>query len=231
MSRNLVTRGPAIWDLPKAHEALLVLDIDEVVLEFIDPFSRLLERHGARLHPDSFKLTGNVRSLSTGAALSGGELETIMTTLYDDQDTLQPVVAGVGRSLKRLAEGCDIVFLTAMTPHHYPKRRALLDRESLVYPMIATERSKGAVVSELSARWSGPIVFVDDLPPNLASVRKSAPTAHLVHLMANKVFRPHLPTLPTGAHTAADWPDAEAIIAGIVGLARPAAPDWDAARR
>ncbi len=221
MSRNLVTRGPAISDLPKSYDALLVLDIDEVVLEFIDPFSRLLERHGARLHADSFKLTGNVRSLSTGAALSGGELETIMTALYDDQDKLQPVVAGVRRSLARLGNGCDIVFLTAMTPHHYEKRRALLDREGLLQPMIATERSKGAVVAELGARWSGPIVFVDDLPPNLAAVRKSAPSTHLIHLMASKSFRPHLPALPGGAHDAADWPHAEAIIADLVGLAGP----------
>lgn len=229
MSRDLVTRGPAISDLPKARDGLLVLDIDEVVLEFIDPFCRLLEEHGARLHADSFKLTGNVRSLATGAALSGGELDTILTALYRDQERLQPLVAGVGDSLARLGRGCDIVFLTAMTPHHYDKRRALLDLEGLAYPLIATERSKGAVVAELTARWSGPVVFVDDLPPNLASVRKSAPATHLVHLMANEAFRPHLPALPGGAHAAADWPHAEAIIAKLVGLAETAANDHSAA--
>ena len=229
MSRHLATRGPALSALSKANDALLVLDIDEVVLEFIGPFSQLLERHGARLHAESFKLTGNVRSLATGAALSGGELEAIMTVLYDDQDQLQPVVAGVGRSLARLAKGCDVIFLTAMTPHYYDKRRALLDREGLTYPMIATERSKGAVVAELAGRWNGPIIFVDDLPPNLASVRKSAPTTHLIHLMANEAFRPHVPALPTGAHAAADWPHAETIIAGILGLESPAVHDWDAA--
>ena len=229
MSRDLVTRGPTISDLPRTHEPLLVLDIDEVVLEFIEPFCRLLERNGARLHADSFKLTGNVRSLSTGAALSGGELDAIMTQLYDEQADLQPLVKGVADSLERLAKGFDIVFLTAMTPHHYDRRRALLDEAGLAYPMIATERSKGAIVSELSAKWRGPVVFVDDLPPNLAAVRRSAPAAHLIHLMANEAFRPHLPPLPTGAHCARDWPHAEAIIAGLVGFTAPNASCHDTA--
>lgn len=216
MSRGSVTAGPPIASLTKSHDALLVLDVDEVVLEFIDPFGRLLEEHGARLHPESFKLTGNVRSISTGAALSGSELDRVTELLYETQETRQPLVAGVAAALDRLSCKADIVFLTAMTPSYYPYRRALLDNKGLHYPMIATERSKGAIVAELSERWPGPLVFADDLPPNLAGVRKSVPDVHLLHLMANTVFRPHLPPLPAGAHAAAHWNEAETIIESIL---------------
>ncbi|WAP68904.1 hypothetical protein [Jiella pelagia] len=213
MARSVETRGPAIVDLPQRHEALLVLDIDEVVLEFITPFCRLLEDHGARLHPESFRLTGNVREISTGAALSGNRLDAITEQLYREQDVRQRPVDQVHEALDSLSRRADIVFLTAMTPSHYDRRRRTLDQSGLAYPMIATERSKGAVVAELCERWSsGPMVFVDDLPPNLAAVQRSAPQVRLLHFMANDTFRPHLPPLPAGAASADDWPEAAAKI-------------------
>lgn len=216
MNRGNVTAGPSIASLRKTHDALLVLDVDEVVLEFIEPFGRLLEEHGARLHPESFKLTGNVRSMSTGAALSGSELDRVTAILYANQQARQPLVAGVAAALGRLSQKADILFLTAMTPSYYRHRRALLDSKGLSFPMIATERSKGAIVAELAQRWPGPLIFADDLPPNLAGVRKSVPGVHLLHLMANTVFRPHLPPLPAGARAAAQWAEAEAIIERIL---------------
>ncbi|SMC53004.1 hypothetical protein SAMN06297251_103187 [Fulvimarina manganoxydans] len=208
--------GPRIDELERRRDALLILDVDEVVLEFIAPFQKILSDHGAHLHADSFKLTGNVRSMSTGTALTGNELDQITLRLYEEQETRQPVVEGAHAALRALNQDIDILFLTAMQPSYYDHRRRLLDREGFTYPMIATERSKGAVVSDLSERWDGPIVFVDDLPPNLQSVRLSCPSAHLVHLMANDVFRPHLPPLPPGATPARDWSEAERIIRRVI---------------
>ncbi|KQT86421.1 hypothetical protein ASG48_07045 [Aurantimonas sp. Leaf443] len=198
--------------LKPTKPGLLVLDIDEVVLEFIAPFERLLEEMGARLHVDGFRLTGNVRSISTGTALTGHELDGITARLYEEQIERQPAVPGVLKALESLSSLADIVFLTAMTPSYHARRRTLLDGLGLTHPMIATERSKGGVVAELAALWGGPVVFVDDLPPNLEAVRRSVPEVHLVHLMANTVFRPHLPPLPPGALAAADWDEAEALI-------------------
>ncbi|WP_182087042.1 hypothetical protein [Aureimonas sp. ME7] len=212
MNRAPATAGPPVADLPQTHPGLIVLDIDEVVLHFIDPFCRLLEEHGAKLHFDSFRLTGNVRSLSTGAALTGHELDGITEQLYAEQEDRQPPVAGVAEALGRLSADADIIFLTAMTPRFYLQRRRLLDAIGLRHPMIATERSKGALIAELAERWSGPLAFVDDLPPNLEGVRRSVPRARLVHLMANAEFRPHLPPMPAGTVQVADWTEAESVL-------------------
>ncbi|MCE7030115.1 hypothetical protein [Jiella avicenniae] len=212
MTKSPETRGPAIADLSQRHNALLVLDVDEVVLQFITPFCELLEDHGAKLHAESFRLTGNVREIATGAALSGHRLDDITEQLYREQEARQRPVDCAQETLGGFADLADIVFLTAMTPSHYERRRRTLDRSGLLYPMIATERSKGAVVAELCERWDGPVVFVDDLPPNLAAVRRSAPQVRLLHFMANDVFRPHLPPLPQGAESATDWPTAAAKI-------------------
>ena len=211
-----MTCGPAVDRLPKRHDALVVLDIDEVVLHFIAPFCDLLAEHGARLHFESFKLTGNVRSLSTGAALTGHALDGITAQLYAEQTLRQTPVEGVTQAVERLSEIADVVFLTAMTPSFYDQRRALLDKAELRAPMIATDRPKGAFLAEMRERWQGPIAFVDDLPPNLIGARRSVPDIHLVHLMADPRFRQHLPALPPGTRAAADWREAEAILRGIV---------------
>ena len=215
MKRSGVTVGPAIDEIDKRHEALLVLDVDEVVLHFVEPLQTLLGENGSRLHFDSFALTGNVRSISTGAAISGHELDGVTQRLYEEQGTRQLIVEGVGPALARLSQLADIVFLTAMTPAFHTHRRLLLDREGLTYPMIATERSKGALIAELAARWTGTVVFVDDLPQNLEGVRRSFPAAHLLHLMANDGLRPHLPPLPAGALSARNWGEAELILAAL----------------
>lgn len=211
-----MTCGPAVDKLPKRHDALVVLDIDEVVLHFIAPFCDLLAERGARLHFESFKLTGNVRSLSTGAALTGHALDGITAQLYAEQTLRQTPVEGVTQAVERLSEIADVVFLTAMTPSFYDQRRALLDKAELRAPMIATDRPKGAFLAEMRERWQGPIAFVDDLPPNLVGARRSVPDIHLVHLMADPRFRQHLPPLPPGTCAAADWREAEAILRGIV---------------
>lgn len=214
---ELVTAGPDVADLPRRHDALVVLDVDEVVLQFIAPFQDLLASFGARLHFDSFRMTGNVRSQSTGAALTGHELDRSTEKLFREQEKRQTLVDGARDAIRRLAEICDVVFLTAMPPVHYEARRRLLDREGLGdMPLIATTRSKGALVAEMADRWKGPITFVDDLPSNLEGVRRSVPAVHLMHLMADPNFRRHLPPLPSRTHEAADWPGAEAILRRLV---------------
>ncbi|RIY03701.1 hypothetical protein D3218_02890 [Aureimonas flava] len=214
--RRDTTRGPRITDLPQRHDALLVLDVDEVILHFIAPFCDLLAEYGARLHFDSFRLTGNVRSVATGTALTGHQLDGVTDQLYAEQERRQRPVEGAREALDRLRRDADIVFLTAMTPSFFDQRRRLLDAAGLPDPMIATERSKGGVVAELAARWRGPIAFVDDLPPNLETVRRSVPDVHLVHLMANAEFRRHLPPMPAGTVRAEGWPGAEAALLQIV---------------
>lgn len=221
MNRTRTTVGPSVDELPQRHAALLVLDVDEVVLHFVKPFQTLLHERGARFHFDSFALQGNIRSISTGAAVSGHEISGATRALYEEQEQRQTPVDGTREALERLREEADIVFLTAMTPTFHDRRRRLLDREGLPYPMIATERSKGSVVAELAERWAGPIVFVDDLPQNLEGVRRSCERADLVHLMADEGLRPHLPPLPRGALSARDWIEAEPLLLRLLTASAP----------
>lgn len=215
-ARKPLTVGPAMADLPEHHPVLLILDIDEVVLQFIDPFVALLAEHDAGLDPSGFRLTGSVHSLSTGQALGADRLKGLMHQLYEEQDRRQHLVPGVRAALDRLARRADIVFLTAMAPRWHATRRRHLDAEGLPYPMIATERDKGAVIAQFYETRQRPCLFIDDLPSNLAGVRRSAPATELLHLMASPLFRPYLPALPAGVHTACDWHEAEPMVDAIL---------------
>ena len=83
--------------------------------------------------------------------------------------------------------------------------------------VIETEDAKGNAVAALMGHHPDkPVAFIDDLPPNHASVLKSVPGALGLHLMAYQGLRPHLPPMPEGVTSVEDWPAAAQAIAGAL---------------
>ncbi|TEX94817.1 hypothetical protein ELQ05_08150, partial [Campylobacter sp. US53] len=66
-----------IAELASDHRPLLVLDVDDVILEFIRPFPRFLEQRGYDLTFASFRLTGNVSERGTGRVAEQHEVHTL----------------------------------------------------------------------------------------------------------------------------------------------------------
>jgi hypothetical protein len=210
--------GEIIKAFAESSRPLVVCDVDEVVLEFLDPFDRYLNSVEHRLHPDSFRLHGNIRSISAGIAASDDQVEEMQEAFFASQDKWQTPAPDVVDVLKRLAVDADIVFLTAMPPRHHDVRRTVLDMHGLTYPMIATEEPKGPVVASLIGGRDVRSVFIDDILRNHGSVRDSAPDCLLIHLMVNAVFRKMLPKAEEHIVVAEDWADAERVIRERLGL-------------
>ena len=206
--------------LSASKRPLVVCDVDEVVLEFLDPFDRYLNSVGHRLHPDSFRLHGNIRSIAEGIAAAEEEVDRMQEAFFASQDRWQVPATGVDRALASLSAEADIVFLTAMPPRHHDVRRTLLDLHGLDFPMIATEEPKGPVVASLIGERRIPAVFVDDIIRNLGSVRTHAPGCLLMHMMANRTFRAMAPKPDDDIVIAEDWTHAEMLIRQHLGLAR-----------
>jgi hypothetical protein len=201
-----------IASLAASRRPLVVCDVDEVVLEFLDPFDRYLNSVGHKLHPDSFRLHGNIRSLVEDIVASNEACEHMQEEFFATQDKWQVPAKGVDAALRSLSDDADIVFLTAMPPRHHDVRRAVLDLHGLDFPMIATEEPKGPVVAGLIGERNVPAVFVDDIVRNLGSVRTHAPGCVLMHLMANQVFRALAPEPEDDIVIAEDWAHAERLI-------------------
>lgn len=210
MSEDPVTREQ-IAALKLGGRPLVVLDVDEVVLEFVGPFGRFLESEGYRLKAGSFRLTGNIFGLDDGEVAGretvGGLLDRFFVLQADWQKPAEGAVAGIAR----LAEQADVVLLTAMPHRHFAIREPLLRSHGVDVPLVTTETAKGPAIAAMRSAGM-PVAFVDDLPGNLLSARQTVEDIHLVHLMAAPAFRAFLPSLPEGIFPADDWPHAVEII-------------------
>lgn len=184
---------------------LLVLDVDEVVLEFLGPFVSWLKSEGFSFRPQSFALDGNIFD-SRGAEVPKPTVEKLITNFFDVQHDWQTLAPGFSEALDPLSEHAQIVLLTAMPHRHFEAREALLSSLSVPYPLVTTEKAKGPAVSMLHGRRQAPVVVIDDMTYNLLSVAKAVPSATLIHLMAHRPMRDLMPPLPASIIAAEDWP-------------------------
>jgi hypothetical protein len=198
--------------LSLSAKPLLICDVDEVVLEFLDPFQAYLESVEHRLHPDSFRLHGNIRRIADGVCATREVVDEFEEAFFATQNRWQRPAKGACEALTALKQHVDIVFLTAMPPRHHDIRRTLLDLHEMRFPMIATEGPKGPVAARLIGERAVPAVFIDDISANLHSVREHAPNCLLIHLMANEAFRALAPDPGERIEKARDWEHAGALI-------------------
>ncbi len=71
-----------------------------------------------------------------------------------------------------------------------------LKRHDMDYPMILSEGLKGAPVATLAAKVRQPVMFVDDLLPNLDSVAEAAPIVERFQMVDDPALRKLAPTRP-----------------------------------
>lgn len=207
-----------IEELSHDDRPLLVLDVDDVILEFIRPFPRYLEQHGYRLRLADFRLHGNVFDLKNGEEVEKERVRELVTIFFESQAAWQTMTEGAAEAIETIARDAEIVLLTAMPHRHWEARRKYLDQLGLAYPLLTTEMAKGPAIKRLRGQTPRPVAFVDDMPHNLLSAQEAVPDAHLFHLMAENTLRTLLPPSPDGIIVVDDWRDAQPRIAAALGL-------------
>jgi hypothetical protein len=207
-----------IAELAADDRPLLVLDVDDVVLEFIRPFPHFLKSRGFGLTLASYRLTGNIAESASGRLIEQPEVTALLGEFFDAQADWQSVTDGAADALATLGDRVEIVMLTAMPHKHRAVRRAHLDTLGLTYPLLTTEMAKGPAVAKLRGNKGRPVAFVDDQPSNLVSARSAVANAHLFHLMADNSLRAFLPPMPDDIVVVEDWREAAPKIARALGL-------------
>ena len=205
--------------LRASKRPLVICDIDEVVLEFLDPFDAYLQSLSYRLYPESYRLTGNIRSLLDDVPATQDMLHEFEDAFFAEQDRWQRPARDAKLVLDSLAGDADIVFLTAMPPRHERVRRALLDSFAITFPMIATEEAKGPIAARLIGERNVPAAFIDDIHTNHHSVRAAVPACKLISLMANQAFRALAPHPGDDVVIARDWQHAGELVRSHFGAA------------
>lgn len=207
-----------IAELARDSRPLLVLDVDEVLLEFMSPFMGFLDAQGLRFLAKSFMLTGNIVERQTNRPLDQDAVSSLLGSFFDAQRDWQTAAPGAAEAVADLAQGAEVVMLTAMPHRHRQIRREHLDTLGFPYPLLTTEAAKGPALRQLRGDSGRSVAFVDDIPHNLVSVREAVADAHLFNLMAYSDMRPFLPPLPEGSVVADDWSEAAPKIASALGI-------------
>lgn len=197
---------------------LLVLDVDDVLLEFIRPFIQYLDSKGYALNFDSFRLHGNIRHIQTSELAANEIVSDMIASFFDEQAMWQTVTDGAGAALAGFGDAVEIVLLTAMPHRHRDHRLQHLKNIGLPYPLVTTESAKGPALASLRGDSGRPIAFVDDMPHNLSSARKALPDAHLFSYMAMPALRKLLPPVAEDVVAVDDWLLAGPMIADALGV-------------
>jgi hypothetical protein len=177
---------------------LVVVDVDEVVLCFVGPLERCLCASGHRFTPASYAITGNVFRAGSNQPITADEVRRLIDAFYDSDGASQPAVEGAVDGLRRLAETCDVRLLSNLPGRHAEARRARLAALGLDLPLAVNEGPKGPAVAALA----GPdpeargVIFVDDGPVHLASVRDRVPGVRLVQFVDDVRFFAMAPEVP-----------------------------------
>ncbi|AWC23824.1 hypothetical protein WHT83_17395 [Aminobacter sp. P9b] len=207
-----------IAELARDTRPLLVLDVDEVLLEFMVPFMRFLDAQGLVFLAKSFRLTGNIVDRKTQTPLDQTAVSGLLDGFFFAQREWQTAAQGAADAVANLAGGAEVVMLTAMPHRHRDVRRLHLDALGFPYPLLTTEAAKGPALRQLRGESARPVAFVDDIPYNLVSVRDSVSDAYLFNLMSYREMRLLMPPMPDGIVVADDWAEAAPKIAAALGL-------------
>jgi len=187
---------------------LLILDCDEVILEFAAPFARWLrEARDIELRFDSFALVGNMRHLADGRPVDMQDFPPLLDGFFEHGQHLQAPAEDAIRVLTDLSHDMDLVVLTNIPAAYRDIRLSMLKGLGLDVPVFANDGPKGRMVAELASDRRA--VFVDDLPPHHSSAAKHAPAVGRLHMVADATLRALIPAAPD-AHVRIDrWAEAE----------------------
>ena len=200
---------------------LLICDVDEVLVRFIDTLSEWLAARGLRLHADSWALEGNIRH-ADGTPVSGEAFLALLERFFAERTHAMPLLDGAAETLSELARrGVQVVLLSNIPHAHYDARRRNLLGHGLDFPLVTNSGPKGPAVRALASMVKGPVAFMDDHPDFLHSAHALLPgRVHLVHFVPDSPFTPHLPPLEAPHVVVRNWAEAGAVLERVLVPAR-----------
>jgi hypothetical protein len=184
---------------------LAIVDVDEVLALFVQGFDRFLRLRGFELRMTSFALFTNLYALNDidPAPLEDGR-KLLSAFFAEGCGALEPA-PGAAEGLAAIASRAQVVILTNAPEAARVLRGDWLKRHGMDYPMLLGEGLKGPMVAALAAQVEGPVMFVDDLKPNLDSVADEAPHVRRFQMIADENLRKFAPTDPERHRLVGHW--------------------------
>jgi FMN phosphatase YigB (HAD superfamily) len=195
---------------------LIISDADEVLLQFIAGLERFFDRHACYMDWASFRIHGNVKHRATNEPVTSERVTELVSAFFDSETRTLEAVPGAAAALADLSQHAQIIILSNLPETSRLARIENLLGHGIDYPVIAGKGPKGEIVKRLVEGFAQPVVFIDDLPPHIASVASETPHVHRLHFIANPRLARMLPKAPE-AHARIDtWPEAAAWITSVI---------------
>lgn len=184
---------------------LIVSDCDEVLMQFIAGLELYLETQGLWLDLKSFALTGNVKRRDTGEPVPAAEMPELLKSFFASSTHSLIPVQGAAAALKALRARAQIVVLTNVPFSERETRAQNLAAHGMAYPVIANKGLKGGAVKRLAELVEAPVIFLDDIPHNIASVAAAHAPTHRIHFIADPRLARLLPPSEHSHFHTTDW--------------------------
>lgn len=208
----------AIGKLTFSGRPLLVVDVDEVVVHMVGHMMPWLAGLGLRLDLTSYRLGGNIKDIRTGEPVAEEHIKALIQRFFDEEIHRQGVVDHAADVLERLQARWQVILLTNVPHHRADKRAASLVAQGVTASLLTNEGAKGppvALMRQMALAAGAPdlVVFIDDSPNNLESVRASVPSARLIHFIAHEGLRPLVRDVAGVRLKTGDWLAVEQAVA------------------
>lgn len=167
-----------------SDKPLIICDVDEVVLHFVQALEDYLAGKDLRLLARSYALSGNIVDRQD-VPVSGADVGALIKDFHARHMHLQSEVDHAAATLLALSRTAQIVMLTNIADHLHAQRQAQLVAIGVPYPVITHSGPKGETVRMLAARTGQPSFFIDDSALNLSSAAEHAPDVHLIQMIAD----------------------------------------------
>lgn len=196
---------------------LYLLDADEVLIAFVDPFAAFLKKRGYRLHFGSFALAGNIYPLDSDEPCNEEEVARLISEYFNSCCDRCEAIPGAVEAVRTLQKFGDVVILTNVPGHLAERRRRALARIGIDTPLTANRGPKGPRAREFAEGRRAPVVFLDDLPLQHASVARHAPSVRRVHFLAHPRLRDLVPPADAAERSFSNWPECLEYLIEITG--------------
>jgi hypothetical protein len=190
---------------------LIIVDADEVLLQFVAGFDTFLKERGLYLDLSTYRLHGNVKRLDDHTPILDVEVTALLEEFRSELDWLS-AVDGAQDALAALSDMASVVVLTNITAAQAAPRIRNLMTLGLDLPLVANSGLKGPAVRDLANHAKAPAFFIDDIPQQLASAAEHAPAVTRIHLIGDMRLKGLLAPSPHANLYAEDWRAAQAFI-------------------
>ena len=160
---------------------LIAVDVDEVLVVFVDHLSRWMRTIGYEMRLVTYQLEGSMFSAGSDDPLPFDQCIALIRRFFDEEVHNQQAIPGGAAALRRLSAEAQIVVLTNVPRHATAGRRANLDALGIPYPLVVNAGGKGRAMAWLAHHAQAPCGFVDDSVTQIESVAKWVPSAERVH--------------------------------------------------